>query len=142
MGYDYMIRVSVKGKEYEKFMKDELNRARDVYTSLSENDNFPLFATKSRHRIYSYGPDEELKKELFKFTSQFPDYTFKFYYTFWDCSNICIYKIKNKEIISEVSRDFENDVLKVGKFKIWLTLDDHSYSFSEYEISENIVNFL
>lgn len=143
MGYSYCFSLSTT----EKLSKEQFLRVKQAYKNVKGRDWFPTFgetvvSTSSGYgtgstAISSYeeqsnegigergvseaerwGEEDNPISELLLFTSQVPDVTFMVIYTFWDETNIKVYKIKDTTVLNIWHKSSEDDGLGIYGFKV------------------------
>jgi hypothetical protein len=106
MGYDYCFYLSVDNLEQFSLRDREIEK---LYRELMKLDWFPKFG-KTEHsgsKGYGVGPNEHLLPEFMKFTSKFPDFTFRLWLSHWDNTNLYMVEVKNDQILSTFEKSFE-----------------------------------
>lgn len=140
MGYSYSFSLATVAP----LTPEQLARVKQAYAKVKNRDWFPKFGETeiSNSDGYSTGPtavdgvnSSEAKRwkeevnpiyELLLFTSQVPDVTFMVIYTFWDETNIRIYKIKDTTVLSVWQKSTEEDAYNLDGFKIGFAMTDIS----------------
>jgi len=95
MGYDFMIRVAVNNpEEFEQYA----TQVKHIYDQLCHRPKFPYIGKVGHTGSggYGCGRNDDFIDELTLFTQKFPEYTFIFYYAYWDFTGLFIIQIKNK----------------------------------------------
>ena len=101
-----------------------------------KNKLLPEFGVKkySNTSGYGYGEQPELVKNLFNFTSKFPNVILGFYHFYWNCQCLTIYTIGKGRVCID---KYDLDKLKVGPYEI-----SSKFSFKNTQIPNNITRYL
>lgn len=138
MGYSYFFSCSTT----TKLSKEQFLRVKRAYDNVKTRDWFPAFNQTEISGSGGYGvgsasvagmvcdeaerwkEDTNPINELLLFTSQVPDVTFMIIYTFWDETNIKIYKIRDRTVLNVWQAATEEDGFVLEGFKIGFAMTD------------------
>ncbi len=107
MGYDYCFYLSVNDPDEFGLHK---NRAIRVYNRLKLRNWFPVFGLCGHGGSFSYGtgPTDKLFSEFAMFTTEFPNFIFKLWMTYWDNTNLYVSEVKGNSLLSTFNKDYES----------------------------------
>lgn len=125
MGYTYCIRIAIDIQPdiYQNYtLSNELQR---IYSLLQGKDDwFPTFGETEHSSSggYGTGPNEHFYREIVRFTSLFPQYSFFVYFFYWDMQILEIFSIRDSDIQKIKSINFDNGISVPGGIVLIYTM--------------------
>lgn len=122
MGYGYNFQIAVEEINlFYDFYKDQIKEA---YQQLKDREWFPIFGETEFSSSGGYGTgacNTGLLEELILLTSQFPNLTFVIFYSWWDNTNLSIYRLRGDILLDEEIINL--DELTVGRIGYTLSFE-------------------
>ena len=149
-GYNFMIALEELDKlekepNFEKEILPTMKREfRALYRELiKEGDWFPEFGSADTSGSGGYGvgdSGDHPLPDLFRFTSQFPELTFVIFFTYWDHTNLNVYRIRGNQLLQRWEKSYEE--VPFGKIKATFQLEDLSIDNDITDYFEGISRYL
>lgn len=133
--YSYYVKISLP---FLKSLNEiDFEKMKKIYKNLKIISNkFPSIGTIETTNINGYGVDDcngNIFKEIIQFTEQFPELTFRVFYSYFDLKCLIMCDIQKKNIIN--IKHFEDEKIIKEEFTIYT-------NYSNIKIDNDITDFI